>query len=178
MTFIIEKDGHKRQAKKVKCLTCKKNFLKATRFIKPNIKNYCSIKCANIGQHNRVILSCDTCNKTFKRVISKTKYSKSGLYFCSRICKDIAQKLGGRKEIQPPHYGQSLRVYRSIAFQTYDSKCAVCDYDNHIEILEVHHIDGNRENNDALNLIILCPNHHAALTRGYAVLEDKKLMWK
>jgi hypothetical protein len=31
--------------------------------------------------------------------------------------------------------------------------------------LEIHHIDGNPENNDVANLLLLCANHHARVTR-------------
>lgn len=174
----MENDGRKRQAVKVKCLNCGKSFLKALRFIKPDVKNYCSLKCANAGHRKRITLKCAMCNKLFERVPSKIKNSKSGLYFCSKHCKDKAQRIGGCKEIQPSHYGKGLTTYRSIAFREYDAKCEICGYSNHLEILEVHHIDKNRENNDISNLIILCPNCHAALTYKHATLKDRKLVWK
>lgn len=37
-----------------------------------------------------------------------------------------------------------------------------CDIDF---VLEIHHIDGNRENDSVDNLVILCPNHHKAIER-------------
>lgn len=179
MALIIENDSHKRQAVEVKCSNCGKKFLKALRFIKPDVKNYCSHKCASAGLRKRITLKCAMCNKLFERVPSKIKNSKSGLYFCSRPCKDKAQCIiEGYKEIQPSHYGKGITTYRSIAFREYDAKCEICRYDNHPEILEVHHIDGNRENNELSNLIILCPNCHAALTYKHAVLKHRKLIWK
>jgi 5-methylcytosine-specific restriction endonuclease McrA len=49
--------------------------------------------------------------------------------------------------------------YRKIAFEHYDPVCAHCGFG--IEsVLEVAHIDGNRNNNDVSNLVILCPNCH------------------
>jgi len=176
--LIIEKDGHKRQAIKVKCSNCNKSFLKALRFIKPGVKNYCSPKCASAGLRKRITLKCAICDKLFERVLSKIKNSKSGLYFCSRTCKDKAQRINGYKEIQPFHYGKSIRNYRSIAFSKYDMKCEICGYNTRPEILEVHHIDRNRKNNELSNLIILCPNCHAALTYKHAVLKHRKLIWK
>ncbi|HTT75681.1 MAG TPA: HNH endonuclease signature motif containing protein [Candidatus Binataceae bacterium] len=32
--------------------------------------------------------------------------------------------------------------------------------------LEIHHIDGNPSNNDILNLLVLCANHHTQATKG------------
>jgi hypothetical protein len=49
--------------------------------------------------------------------------------------------------------------YRKIAFEAYDPLCAHCGF-GVPSILEVAHIDGNRSNNDAANLVILCPNCH------------------
>ncbi|MFA4917152.1 MAG: HNH endonuclease [Syntrophales bacterium] len=49
--------------------------------------------------------------------------------------------------------------YRKMAFETYGSLCAHCGF-GIPDVLEVAHIDGNRDNNDPLNLVILCPNCH------------------
>lgn len=54
----------------------------------------------------------------------------------------------------------SKRVnYRKIAFEHYPPICAFCGF-GIPEVLEVAHIDGNRQNNDLANLAILCPNCH------------------
>lgn len=49
--------------------------------------------------------------------------------------------------------------YRKRAFAHYDPLCAHCGF-GIPAVLEVAHIDGNRQNNDMLNLVILCPNCH------------------
>lgn len=41
-------------------------------------------------------------------------------------------------------------------------KCECCDYD---EVLDLHHIDGNHDNNDPTNHGVLCPNCHAKIHR-------------
>lgn len=69
--------------------------------------------------------------------------------------------IGGIKEIQPPHYGTTKANYRQIAFNSLQNKCNMCGYDKIKEILEVHHIDCNRNNNNIYNLEILCPNCHS-----------------
>lgn len=38
-------------------------------------------------------------------------------------------------------------------------KCERCNYDKY-EILQVHHKDRNRKNNDLKNLQLICPNCH------------------
>jgi hypothetical protein len=55
---------------------------------------------------------------------------------------------------------ESKRVnYRKLAFAHYDPLCAHCGFGVQA-VLEVAHIDGNRQNNDVANLVILCPNCH------------------
>lgn len=49
--------------------------------------------------------------------------------------------------------------YRKVAFETYPPICAYCGF-GVPEVLEVAHLDGNRENNEIINLAILCPNCH------------------
>lgn len=43
------------------------------------------------------------------------------------------------------------------------AKCQICLYD---EIVEVHHIDRDRSNNNKENLIVLCPNCHKKVYAG------------
>ena len=52
--------------------------------------------------------------------------------------------------------------YRKLAFEHYDPLCAHCGF-GITAVLEVAHIDGNRQNNDISNLAILCPNCHKML---------------
>jgi len=52
--------------------------------------------------------------------------------------------------------------YRKLAFGHYAKLCAHCGF-GVPAILEVAHIDCNRQNNDIGNLVILCPNCHKML---------------
>lgn len=45
-----------------------------------------------------------------------------------------------------------LATYRKLT-----QKCAICDFD---KIVDLHHIDFNKKNNNSSNLVGLCPNHH------------------
>jgi len=89
--YIIEKDGRKREARLVTCAYCNTDFLKATRFIKKN--NYCNTKCSSAARITKEKLTCTYCNVEFLRAKSKLKNSRSGYYFCSKGCKDEAQKI-------------------------------------------------------------------------------------
>lgn len=45
------------------------------------------------------------------------------------------------------------------------SKCQVCGFNEDVRVLDVHHIDKNKENNKIENFIVLCPNCHAKVHR-------------
>lgn len=142
----------------VKCQICTNIFTRQKRQLNTEY-HCCSAMCLNIAKGNSIELHCDHCGDLFIRAKSKLELSKSGKYFCSRKCKDTAQKY--MIEIQPDHYGQITghTTYREKAFKTYLPLCNRCGYSNK-EALEVHHKDRNRENNEISNLEILCANCH------------------
>lgn len=111
-----------------------------------------------------VTLNCDYCGKEFQKLKSDLN-SLSGKYFCSHTC-------GNRyKNISTTNLFNSLS-YRRNAFLVQPHKCALCNWDKDERILQVHHIDENRNNNDITNLIILCPNCHQYLTLHLYSLEE------
>ena len=78
-------------------------------------------------------------------------------------------KSGNKRGIRGD-YQISMHIKRYL-FEKYNNKCAICGwgetnkYTNNIP-LEVEHKDGNYENNNEENLILLCPNCHS-LTSTY-----------
>ena len=145
-----------------------------------------SDKCPDcIALHERLKLICAYCGKEFTRAPSKANQSKSGLYFCCREHKDMAQRLDSGKqfsEMRPDHYSDveekigSINTYREMAMREYDHRCSICGWCEDDEILQVHHIDENRQNNALNNLIVLCPNCHAKLTSHKYQLVDRKII--
>lgn len=126
-------------------------------------ENFCSITCSQLHRHpnGRKEIECAFCKNLFEIKTSQLSKSQSGLHFCSRVCKDTAQRIeSGFTEIQPSHYGTHSLNYREIAFKNFPHKCVACDYDKYPEILEVHHKDGDRTNNNVKNLEFRCPNCH------------------
>ena len=177
MEYIIDSNGKKRKAVSVVCKYCDKRFLKPERFMKENNDNhFCCRQHANLYKSTKQKVICSVCDDEFYTNPARIKRSKSGLFFCSRKCKDEGQKItSGIKGVWPAHYGTSNGrwTYRKISIEHYGAICECCKYNEHIEILQVHHIDGNRENNSIENLIVLCPNCHALVTFGYAILENR-----
>ena len=149
------------------CLNCDNTFKTTLTEHKRGNGKYCSRSCtANYYQKTKPKpvsnVKCAFCNKEFYKNISKINNSKSGLHFCCRDHKDRAQRLGGIKEIQPSHYGTANGKYnyRKRAMEQYGEQCQNCHYNEYVQILQVHHIDKNRDNNDLSNLKVLCPNCH------------------
>lgn len=129
----------------------------------------------------KVLCKCDYCGKEY--YLCQSKAEKSKFHFCCRECKDKAQRLSSGEQfekLRPLHYGQGkgIHSYRDRAFQEYEHKCSVCGWNEDENILEVHHIDENRNNNDINNLIILCPICHRKLTNHLYELVDRHTIVK
>jgi hypothetical protein len=156
--YLIEEcSGRKRKAKYVDCAHCGKSFL--TRIDQPG--KYCSRECSALDSHNRVVIICEYCSKSFERKVSRLNRSRSGLHFCSRKCKEKAQSLsGGFTDIQPEHYGTGYSVYKHLVDRTDNPECCDCA-ENKRYLLVAHHKDGDRYNNERTNLEIVCWNCHA-----------------
>lgn len=158
-----------------------------TNFLR-NTNTTVSDKCPDcIALHEKLNLVCAYCGKEFTRAPSKANKSKSGLYFCCREHKDIAQRLDSGAQfdvMRPDHYSEcsseegSINTYRDLAFRNYTHECAICHWKDDEEILQVHHIDEDRQNNNLNNLIILCPNCHAKLTSHKYQLIDRSVIEK
>lgn len=153
----------------VSCETCKSSFQAEQKEINRGYGRFCSRTCsANRDRRSaETNCVCANCTQHFYRSPSKLRNSKSGILFCSRNCKDEAQRIGGIKEIQPPHYNNGTRNYRDICFRIHGSKCAGCGYDKHNDVVTVHHRDCDRSNNDPINLVPLCPTCHVEVHHGH-----------
>jgi len=157
--------SYKGRAVKKNCLNCHTQFDAEVKELNRGNAKFCKRSCSSQWRrdHPKVKTpncTCANCQAKFYKSASKLKASKSGLVFCSRTCKDTAQKIGGIKEIQPSHYTDSRKDYRKTAKEFLKHKCSNCGYDKHPEVLQVHHKDRNREDNSIENLEILCPTCH------------------
>lgn len=153
---VIGSYVNKRTPVKIKCKTCGKEQTISPSTLTPNnIANYSFLGCLDCKYQE---VECNYCHKKFKRLRSALeKDNKSGYVYCSREC-------GNRHKNEFVRNTKDSCDYRRNAFLTYEHKCAICGWDEDERILEVHHIDENRKNNDVNNLIILCPICHKKLT--------------
>ncbi len=113
---------------------------------------YCSRKCYHIGQKNKgtISLTCKQCGKIFQTSPSR---ERKRLY-CSKNCVWEAKK----KEFTV-HLSSSTR--RAMERRGLIEKCMECGYNEHPEILGIHHDDLNGKNHSFENLHVLCPNCHS-----------------
>lgn len=106
------------------------------------------------------------------------------MYFCCQEHFIQAAKEGTNSEQfkalipRPSVNSNGFSSYRKQALRYYPNECAICGYSEEVDILEVHHIDENRQNNNLENLIILCPNCHKKLTLHKYKLIDRKYLQK
>lgn len=159
------------------CKYCTKKFEAPQKEVNRGKGDFCSLSCASRYNGRKRVVdreiivcanpSCENIIHILKsKIKAKEKRNKTSYIFCSRQCKDQAQRIvGGLTDIQPSHYKNGLHGYRDALFRNYmilgrAIKCEICGYDKYSQVLEVHHIDKNRSNNNILNLQLLCANCH------------------
>lgn len=134
----------------------------------------CSAKYSN-AQRKHIPKDYGNCAYCGKPLTHKGKY-------CNNECQGKhTSEVKYQREIELWKLGKLERVYttngnviptiKRYLLEKYNHKCAQCGWDKvnpytNKQPLEVHHIDGNWQNNTEENLIILCPNCHS-LTDTY-----------
>ncbi len=121
--------------------------------ISPDISHFDNGKSKRI-KWRIVNKECPVCNTLFEAQEGHPREKQT----CSCSCSNTFFRSGQNN----PNYkdgSRGERVYRTICFEHYEYICSIpgCDWDI---VVDVHHIDGNHDNNDLSNLIPLCPNHH------------------
>ncbi len=148
----------------LKCQTCGKLFTVNRKYIRRDVK-YCSRRCSA----DRPVLFDTT------RALELWHQGKSARQIAvmlgaitETVVRDWLKKLG----IYEPRHARGKQVHnwkggvrltdarRAMLIQK-AGKCSRCGYKKHPEILQVHHKDRNRRNNNVDNLEVLCPNCHA-----------------
>lgn len=165
---VISSYVNKRTNVAIRCKTCGHEWSLSPSSIMPNnVRQHSFLGCPECKYQE---VECSYCHKKFKRLKSQLeKDNKTGYVYCSKEC-------GNRHKNEKATNLKDGTAYRRNAFNAYAHKCAICGYEEDERILEVHHLDENRENNKIENLVILCPNCHKKLTLhlySYQELIDK-----
>lgn len=136
---------------------------------KPN-NIFCNRKCAAIYNNKKRIKKyyCKVCGK----IINKPRNRKNVICFsCFQIEKKSLsiEKFNNHKKL-------SSKTIRKIIIEERGYRCEKCGLEswlNKVIPLDIHHIDGNYNNNNRSNIILLCKNCHA-LTENYGSKNNGK----
>lgn len=138
----------------VVCVTCSSAF-KTT----GPLAKYCSKKCKeqNRPEKQKKKFYCEFCNTSFLR-----RAPSNAGRFCSRSCSGMWLIANGKKNY----------FYQAFLHKPHQcNRCGIEDY----ELLCVHHIDFNHNNNAIDNLEILCANCHYRIHFGRGRTRKDKL---
>jgi hypothetical protein len=133
------------------CFICKKSIYKRPSQIEESGgKIFCSAACYGISCRKEIF--CTVCLKPILSGLNKKT--------CSRVCSNV-YRTGIKYKIGRPSKDKvkSHQALMTRLLEVRGKKCERCDYDK-FEILQIHHVDRNRKNNDLTNLRLICPNCH------------------
>jgi DNA-binding CsgD family transcriptional regulator len=150
-----------------------KHFNRPERSIRLKIKNLGlpdKIKRCDLWTEKENNNLIDLYNKKYKNNIIAQKLNRT-----ERAVKVHLNRLGiarnsslERRDLSHNNFYISLR--HSLSLKTSGGRCCLCNYNLFIDL---HHIDGNRNNHKINNIASLCPNHHREVERG--MHKDKEL---
>lgn len=132
------------------------------------INKFCSRSCSSHFNNNRKGTGQDKNNC----IVCNTETSNSK--FCSFECKSMYESVKHKKYFEEWLMGDvkfKKRIIRNELIKFVGNKCEECGWNKIHPVtgnkpLQLHHIDGDCNNNQPSNLKILCPNCHS-LTENY-----------
>ena len=142
-----------------KCSNCKKKIYKRPDHLKRYSKHFCDNLCHKKYQQKTKgtskTVKCSCCKKKLIRTNAQLRNSKTGLFYCDNACKNkhIAQLRWKDKDNVVCHKN-SGRAKKIIELS--NNACQNCGYDEDKRMLDVHHHDGDHQNNAWGNLRCVC----------------------
>ena len=134
-----------------KCHICNRPiYRRPVELQRNNGRAFCSMACYGISCRKE--RPCLVCGKPILSGLNRKT--------CNRSCANI-HRAGIQYKINSPR--DKVKSQRSLKVRLLNQRgrnCERCEYTK-IEILQVHHKDRNRENNELGNLELICPNCHA-----------------
>lgn len=111
---------------------------------------------------------CPVCGDLFEAQKGHPKEKMTCGYACSNTYFRTGPKNGQWKERNSSVYSS----YRTTCFYYHGEQCIIC---GEKEVVDAHHLDGDRSNNVPENLIPLCPTHHCYIHRGKSHLIQEQI---
>jgi hypothetical protein len=133
-----------------KCKNCSKPIYRRPSEIECNGNRvFCSMVC--YGKSNRKEVPCLVCDTLILATFNKKT--------CSRSCANIHRTGIKYRLNSPKDKVKSVRAIKIKLLAIRGNTCERCKYSKH-EILQVHHKNRNRTDNNLDNLELICPNCH------------------
>lgn len=107
---------------------------------------------ANMKQHQKKCFRAHAC-----LVCGEKTHNE---FYCSKSCSARSNNKNGSIGYTKYRKNKNIvrkRTYRDICFDHWVHRCALCPWEIS---LDVHHIDDDHSNDEPINLIPLCQNHH------------------
>lgn len=129
-------------------------------------KEYFDLK---LGDYKNYTITCDRCESLFDVKEREKLFPEKEKYFCSRKC---ANSTGGQaKSIK--YHNDDNASYSVVCWRHHNKICLVCGEKN---IVAVHHMNENHDDNDPKNLVPLCPTHHQYMHSRHKELIINKVL--
>lgn len=142
--------ARRKSREQVDCRWCKGSYSRAT------IRKHQSACVENPEVIDRKTKECPVCGKKFMSDSTTCSYSCSNKYFRHG-------EVGGCRYVDDDVLVER-KSYRHLCFRYHAKKCVVCGEEN---IVAVHHLNENHNDNRPENLIPLCPTHHQYCHSNY-----------
>lgn len=154
------------------CGTITNQFLYTTQGVLMNKKRYaklksqgvCGICCVNPSDEG--YKTCTRCRERARETRRKATSNWKSKGLCPR-CGEKPLK-GKRKCAACSEKSADFLNSKGISQVVNREPCVICGF----EYSDIHHIDGNHDNNKISNLICLCPNHHRLIHLGLLNIAD------
>lgn len=138
------------------CYKCNQPCYKRPSHLKLYKIHFCNRECQLKHQSEinpKTIINCSECNSQIKRTVNELRRSYNKIYFCNNKCKNIyLSKTNWKNNFNPTNHSHK----RTLILNKFNNECVNCGYNKESKMLDIHHIDGNHQNNVDSNLITIC----------------------
>ena len=132
------------------CFICNKSiYRRPSEIEEAKSRVFCSVSCYGISCRKEI--PCIVCKKPILAGFHKIT--------CSRSCANIHRTGISYKINQPKSKVKSQQAIKIRVLKLRGKNCERCHY-NQYEILQIHHKNRNKNDNNLDNLELICPNCH------------------